>query len=66
MSKDEALSISAMEGRKIKHRFFDPEEYIAVTTDGNIKTEEGFTVSIHDFFYYRKCEDRETGWSIVE
>jgi hypothetical protein len=63
LSREEAFAISAMEGVPITHRYFNAEEYIELLSNGNIRTEEGYQVSVEEFNKYRQGEDWDIDWS---
>lgn len=65
MTIAEAFLKSKTNGVKITHRFFSKDEYI--TVKGNqIKTEEGYTLSIAEFMKYRTGAAWENDWEIYK
>lgn len=65
MTDIQAFAIAAQEGRQIKHRFFSDDEYIEILSSGEIRTEEGYKVTLDDFWRDRHDEAWKTGWSVI-
>ena len=63
MTKQEAIE-SMRSGKKVKHRFFDSDEWITIIND-MIVTEEGYSFSSNEFWSLRETVQWENDWSIV-
>lgn len=64
MTKKEA--IEAMErGEKVTHEQFNPEEWISME-EGRLVSDDGLHYDSHCFWYTRRGEDWDDGWSIWE
>jgi hypothetical protein len=62
MTKVEA--IKAMEsGWKIHHRYFSTGEYIFLK-EGEIESEDGYRISVKDFWHLRRNPMWQTDWDI--
>lgn len=65
MTKQEAYA-AMQQGRKVRHEYYSPEEYVFINKKGNLETEDGCDHGgIYDEFWgiYQKWQ---TGWSIYE
>ena len=63
MTKQEAIE-AMKSGAKVTHRFFTPEEWIAMEGKFTIITEEGYAISTTEFWKYRQSAEFQTDWSI--
>jgi hypothetical protein len=65
MTKDEALD-AMISGKKVRHQYYSPEEYVFINSHAEFETEEGCKHGgMFDEFWaiYQKWED---GWEIFE
>lgn len=62
MTKKEAIA-QMMQGQKLTHRYFSDHEWITIK-EGSLVTEEGYKVSIEEFFSYRYQIEWEEGWEL--
>lgn len=65
MTKQEAIQ-AMMQGTKVTHRYFQPNEWITMRGKFTIVTEEGYKVDADEFWSYRKTESWENDWSVWE
>lgn len=66
MTLNEAFVTYAMEGYNITHTSFLPEEYIRLTDNDTIVTNDGYTTTVKRFLADRTGKEWETGWSLHE
>lgn len=64
MTRQEAIA-AMREGKKVRHLYFSEEEWITME-NGEIVTEEGYSANADEFWYYRRHENFNDNWSIVE
>lgn len=64
MTREEAFSISAMEGRRITHQYFSDDEYMEILPNDRIRFEDSVTCTVEVFLENRQGEEWETGWSL--
>lgn len=60
MTKVEAIRLME-QGKKVTHRYFSPNEF-ATIKDGQIVTEEGYSVPMKEFWAYRNVDGWNDGW----
>ena len=69
MTKEEAIKAMS-EGKKVRHRYFSPDEWMAQLPNGDYQLEDGVIIDSHciyeDFWKYRQDESWLTDWEIVE
>lgn len=66
LTKDQALAISAEQGRKIRHEYFSDDEWIKIRTDGRVETEEGYLFTPDEFWKHRQDFIWNTGWDVID
>jgi len=62
MNKEEAIE-AMKSGEKLTHPSFTKTEWISMKGN-DIITEEGYTISLDEFWYYRIGEYFETNWYV--
>ena len=63
MTKEQAKD-ALLEGKTIYHALLD--EYLFINSDGVYETNEGFTISISDFWSMRKNKKWDNNWYVLE
>lgn len=63
MTKQEAIQ-EMKNGKKVTHIFFALSEYIKLDQDGNIETEDGYSIAPYLFWLNRKGDYWEKDWEI--
>lgn len=64
MTKREAIK-AMMEGAKVQHRYFTPDEWVSSNPEGTFYTfEDGVSCGYTLMWQDRQGEQWETGWSI--
>lgn len=61
MTKEEAIKAMS-EGKKVRHRYFSPEEWVALNPDGTYLFEDGYSVLPELFWYDRQASYWNDGW----
>ncbi|MDO9187143.1 MAG: hypothetical protein Q7W13_14105 [Bacteroidia bacterium] len=66
MTKQEAIE-AMKQGEKVTHRFFTPDEWIAISENIYCLTDEsGCIINTREFWSYRTDESWNTDWSIYK
>jgi hypothetical protein len=65
MSKDEAIE-AMINGAKVTHQHFSPDEWITMEGNLTIITEEGYSCDSDEFWRYREGAGFDEDWSIWE
>lgn len=65
MTRDEAKE-AIESGKKISHRYFTPEEYVMLSSDGSgrYETEEGYIINPGLFWIDRRSDAFQIDWEI--
>lgn len=63
MTKNQAIA-AMLSGSKVTHSYFSSDEWITMEGNLTIITEEGYSISVDEFWKYRQGEAWESGWSI--
>jgi hypothetical protein len=64
---DKYEAIEAMKaGLKVRHRYFDPKEWVAIAPDGNYIFEDGVTCKPSIFWFDRSQDYWNTDWEIYK
>lgn len=63
MNKNEAI-LAMREGKKVRHRYFSPGEWITMTSDGNFLLEDGVRCSWNEFWKWRTQKEWDTDWEL--
>lgn len=64
MTKTEAIVLMT-QGKKVRHRFFSPKEWIKLIRAWTIETEEGYKVDWNTFWSDRQGAIWEVDWDEV-
>ncbi len=64
MNRQEAITAMS-EGKKVRHRYFSPEEWVTVENN-HIRTEEDYYFKMNEFLQRRHGAAWETDWELVE
>jgi len=65
MTKQDAIT-AMREGKKVTHRYFSNDEWVALTATGLYLFEDGAICTSLLFWQDRQGEYWETGWSVFE
>lgn len=65
MTKEEAIE-QMKQGKKVRHRYFGQDEWIAMKSDFTIVTEEGYHCDANEFWSWRKSKSWNTDWELIE
>jgi len=63
MNKNEAI-LAMREGKKVRHDYFSPDEWMTMTPDGKILLEDGVICSQKEFWQWRVEKQWDTGWEL--
>ena len=63
MNRNEAIQ-AMREGKKVRHHYFLPDEYMSMTPDGNYLLEEGVVCTPYEFWKYRSEKQWDANWEI--
>ena len=62
MNRTEMIK-ALQQGKKMKHHYFTPKEFLEKGDNGNVKFEDGCQCSLHEFFRTRQSDYWQVGWS---
>jgi len=65
MTKEE-INKALLEGKRVKHMWFSPDEWMEYNEFREIVFEDGCKCSRFEFWQHRDDESWLTGWSIIE
>jgi hypothetical protein len=63
MTKEEAIQ-EMRAGKKVTHRYFSPEEWVTMGTEGQIVLEDGVECSPEEFWQWRTDDSYKTDWEL--
>lgn len=63
LTKDEAIK-AMREGKRVRHKYFASDEWMALTPTGQYKFEDGNVCPILEFWQYRKGDEWKNNWFI--
>jgi hypothetical protein len=63
MNKEEAIK-TMREGKKVTHRYFDPDEWVTLTPSGKYTFEDGVICTSFEFWRFRQGEEWEKDWEL--
>lgn len=64
MTKEEAIKAMS-EGKKVRHRYFGPDEWVSMNSNGLYVFEDGVKVDSSLFWMDRQDSYWNDGWSLV-
>lgn len=64
MTKEEAIKAMS-EGKKVRHRYFGPDEWVSMNSDGLYVFEDGVMVDPSLFWTDRQESYWSEGWKLV-
>lgn len=63
MTKEEAIKAMS-EGKKVRHKYFSPEEWVTMKSDGEYLFEDGYSVSPELFWFDRQESYWNKDWEL--
>lgn len=64
MNKSEAI-IAMLKGNKIRHRYFDSNEYVMMIDENTVQFEDGVKQSSFEFWSIRQSGFWDNDWEII-
>lgn len=63
MTKLEAIQ-AMRDGKKVRHYYFSPDEWMSLTSGGNFLLEDGVVCIPAEFWFWRTEKEWDTDWEI--